>query len=127
MAEERTQPPERPQPDAAQLQQGADIAVAGQQAAAAEPDPARRRDAAARAMRQQAQKVRIELDEEQARMIAGYLVDEMEARGAFDPPPEPVAPPPGAPAAGQAASAPAAADMPAEPVKRTWAERFRSS
>src|SRR5579875_1920619 len=90
MSEEHVTPPGV---TAEQLQQGREVAAAAQQAAREEPDPAKRKLAAARAMRREAQRVQLELTEEQARMIAGYVVDDMEARGAFEPPPEPVAAP----------------------------------
>jgi hypothetical protein len=106
-----------------QAQQGADVAAAGAAAASAEPDPKRKRAVASRAIRERAQDYR--LSEAEADMIADALLDKMEARGAFDSPPEPVIAPSVAAAAAPAA-APAAADA-TQPRRRTFAERFRGA
>lgn len=103
------------------MQKGADVAQAGVEAAAGQPTPAKARQAATRAMRQRADSLKIEFSEEHAEMIANALIVQMERRGAFDAPPEPVTGPPPAVAAGEtqvAAQAP-------PPRKRSFAEKFQ--
>jgi hypothetical protein len=102
-----------------QLQAGAGVASAGIEAAGKEPTPAKARPAAKRAMRAAAERVQIELTDEHLEMIAAGVVDQMEARGAFDAPPERVTAPHPPAAAGEQ---PAVAAVPA---KTSFAERFR--
>lgn len=105
------------------------VAGAAVQAAQGEPDPAKRQGAAARAARKTAREQGVQLSDEDidrlAKAISGMtaplVVDEIDVRGGFDAPPEPVAAP--APAtAGEAGEQ----IPPAQPHKKTFAERFRS-
>lgn len=121
---------------AAQPQAEAAVA-AGAAAIEAEPDPAKRKPAATRAIR----KAVPGLSEQDADMIAAALVsraddladamaDRFEARGAFDAQPEPVTPPtsvaePNATGAPQPTAA--GQPVPEPPRKKTFAERFRGA
>ncbi|HET7047882.1 MAG TPA: hypothetical protein VFI54_06380 [Solirubrobacteraceae bacterium] len=105
-----------------ELQQGQAVAQAGAEAAAAEPDPAKRKQAASRAARQRAQELKIDLTEDHANMIASAIIVQMEQRGAFDAPPEPVA----APAPVAAGGEPVEQQQQQAPVRKSFAEKFRS-
>jgi hypothetical protein len=107
----------------AAMEQGAEVAQAGIEAAQAEPTAEAAKPAAKRAVKQTAARVRLPLTEDEADMIATSVVAQIEARGGFDSQPDPVHPPPVAVAdPSQAQQA-----QPQAPVKRTWAERFRSN
>jgi hypothetical protein len=110
-----------------QLAAGTEIASAGVEAAANEPDPAKRKAAASQAIRAKADEHKTPMTQEEADMIADALCDRFEQRGVFAPPPEPVASPAGA-GETETTVAVAAAQTPPEPPRRqSWAERFRSS
>jgi hypothetical protein len=108
-----------------ELEKGTRVAQAATEAAANEPDPDKRRAATATAARREAEKVQIELSEEDANKLADAIIHQLDIRGAFAPPPEPVSAPPAAPPEQptQPTAAPAA---PAEPHRQSFAERFRS-
>ena len=102
-------------------------AVAGAAVEAAQQPgqtPAQARTAAARAARRRAQEVNIQLSEDDAKTLATAIVDEIEARGGFDAPPEPIVAPPPPPANAQPAT-PEQVQPPARP--KSFAERFRGS
>lgn len=95
-------------PSQEQMQQGAEVVAAGEQAAAAETDPKRKRAAARGAIRKEAQSKGWELSEEDADMLAGMVAvklgeqlaavpgqtaDEIGKRGGYDRLPEPITPP----------------------------------
>ena len=108
--------------------QGLQVAAAGAQAAREEPDPEKRPAAAAGAIQQAASEQGWTLTDEECDRIGGAVVKQMEQRGAFDPPPEPVAAPAAPTGAGTAAAQPP--DLPVEnlppaPQHRSFAERFR--
>lgn len=100
---------------------GAAVGQAGIAAAAAEPTAAKAKPAAKRAIAAKAKEVKIELSDDDVDRIADALVDKMSDRGAFDPPPEPVTAPAGAPP--PAGVAPETVPQP--PRKVSWAEKFR--
>jgi hypothetical protein len=104
-----------------ELVAGGQVAAAGIAAATAEPDPAKRQPAARRAVRAEAKRVKLELTDEDCSRIASEVVDMIDQRGGFDPPPEAVTAPAPAVAAAAGQDQPAA-----QPRKQTWAERFRS-
>lgn len=122
---------------AAAMPQAEHAVAAGAAAIEAEPDPAKRKPAAARAI----EKAVPGMSKEDAEMIAEALVaradafadamaDRFEARGAFDAQPEPVTPPtsieePNATGAPQPTQA--GQPVPEPPRKLTFAERFRKS
>jgi hypothetical protein len=90
-------------------------------------DEARQR--AEQAARTTSDKHNLELSVEQIKAIGDGVVTALEQRGAFDSPPEPVAPPPAPPEATAAAAAAAEATAPpapveAKPQKKTFAQRF---
>lgn len=119
------------QPTAEDQAKATEVATAAATAATGESTEQGARDAAARAARETADKVDLKLTDEQieqiAAMSASMTIRNMEERGAFDPPPEPVAPPEaGAPAAAPhvpETAAPAGAEQPA-PQRRNFAQRF---
>lgn len=122
---------------AAAMPQAEEAVAAGAAAIEAEPDPAKRKPAAAKAIRQAVPS----LSEQDADMIAGALVaradeladaiaDRFETRGAFEAPPEAVTPPTSVAepnATGAAQPTAAGQPVPEPPRKKTWAERFRSA
>jgi hypothetical protein len=116
--------PQQPQTPTEQLQAGQDIASAGAQAAAAEPEPAKKRPAARRAIQKEAAARGWELSDDDAGRIADMVVDRIRDAGGFDHPPEPIAAPAHAPQPPAAAPSP---EQPAAPAHRTFAERFRSA
>lgn len=107
------------------------------EAAAAESDPAGRQDAMVKAGKQEAERQNLPLTEDDLKKLAGMLgpivsdgvIDRMDARGMFEPAPEPVQPPPHAepaptgiqPNGDQAAPPPS---EPQAPRRRSFAERF---
>jgi hypothetical protein len=119
-------PPAQPAPGEATPQDVADVSQAVADAAAAAPNATQARQDAAAAARQAADKVNIELTEEQIAAISNGVVSALESRGAFEPPPEPLEAPP----------APTVPDDPAQPApgppapvdpgprKRTFAQKF---
>lgn len=109
-------------PTAEQLQQGQEVAAAGVAAAQAEPEAAKRKPAARRAIKQEAAARGWELSDDDAGRIADMVVDRIRDAGGFDKPMEPVQPPPAAPVPAQAQLATA----PEPPARRSFAERFRS-
>lgn len=115
------------QPTAEDMQQGAAIAEAGVQAAQAEETPAKARTAARKAVKRAAP-ASFELTDDQCNMIADRIVDGMESRGAFDPPPPQVQPQPSndpPAAAAPPSDQPAQAQAPEIPRPKSFAERFR--
>lgn len=99
--------PDEPQniPTEDQMKAGVDVVEAGEQAAAAETDPSKRRAAAGRAIKREAKSKGWELTPEQAEMLAGMVVaklgeqlaelpdtvaDKIGERGGFDHLPEPL-------------------------------------
>jgi len=122
-------PPADPEVSPEQMEQGANVAGAGIEAARAEPDPAKRPAAASSAIQEAAQAQGWELSDEDCDKIGSAVVKQLEMRGAFDPPPEPVAPPPAPTGAGtlpaQPAAGPDAIDESPAPQRRSFAERFR--
>lgn len=112
----------------------AEIAASAVTAAQNEPDPAKRQQAAADALEATSKEKGVPIDKATAQMIARMVVDDIEERGGFDAPNEPVvAPAPPAAAAapapvGQpAVQSPQADQLPQAPVRKTWAERFRKT
>jgi hypothetical protein len=121
----------------AAMPQAEEAVAAGAAAIEAEPDPAKRKPAATRAIKRAVPR----LSEEEAEMIASALIaradefadavaDRFEARGAFEAQPEPVTPPtsvaePNATGAPQPTAA--GQPVPEPPRKKTWAERFRGA
>lgn len=92
-------------PSQEDLAGGAEVVEAGKAAAAAEPDPSKRREAAAGAIREAAGEKGWKLSQDEAEMIAsavvaqagafaGAVADEIQQRGGFDRLPDPVVPPP---------------------------------
>jgi len=108
-------------PTQSDLAAGQDVALAGAAAAAAEPEAAKKRPAARRAIKQTAQEKGWELSDEDCGRIADLVVDRIGERGGFDHPLEPITAP-----APVAAQPPAPETPPEPPAKRTFAERFRS-
>lgn len=118
------------------MPQAQEAVSAGAAAIEAEPDPAKRKQAASRAIQN-----KTGLSREDADMIADALLarsaeladaiwDRAEERGALDGPPEPVTPPssveePNATGAPQATAA--GQPVPEPPRKKTFAERFRNA
>jgi hypothetical protein len=120
------------QPDQQEaLQKGQQVAQAGAQAAAQAP-PEQAEGAARDAMRAERDRLGFEqLPDSEIDRIASVLspklIEGFRAQGAFDPPPEPVAPPaqPAQAAAGaEPVQAPAAGEPAPAPEKRTWAHRY---
>jgi hypothetical protein len=115
--------------------------MAGVAAADAEPEPAQRPAAAKKAMRSAAKDRNWDIPddvlEKMSKMFgqasADATIEQLEQRGAFESPPEPVNPPPqpvAPPAPGEPASQSAgtptvpAQGPPAAPPRRTFAQRF---
>jgi len=135
-ATKRTQDPESaaapagmPGPeDQAKLQA---VANAGAKAAAEAP-PGQESDEAKEAMKAERDRQQLPMSDQDLDKIADLFVsktiEQFEQRGAFDPPPEPVAPAvprEAPPAPGHEEGAAAAADAtPVTPQKRTFAQRF---
>lgn len=121
--------PDQAAPTAEEQQKITEVGMAGGEAAAAAATPEQASADARKAMREKADQVKLELSDEQIEQIAEASVDkmisQMEQRGAFDPPPDPVQPPPTAPPAPGEQPQPIGQDAPA-PRKKTWAERFQS-
>jgi hypothetical protein len=124
MTDQQTTPPS--QPTAEELARAGEVSQATADAAAAAPNADQARTDAAAAARKAAERVNLEIPEEQIKLIANGVVNAMEARGAFDPPVEPIAPPPAAPPAPgeEPAATPPAAPVEQAPKKRTFAQRF---
>lgn len=105
------------------------VTAAGAEAVEAEPNPARKRAAASRAIKKEAETRNLQLSDEDIDRIAERLVhrqiEELEARGAFDGQPEPVAAPASVP--DEHATPAAAQPQPEAPRKKSWAEKFRSA
>jgi hypothetical protein len=122
---------EQTQPSPAELEKMQQVAEAGAEAGAQAETPDQAAEDAKRAMRRKADEVKLELSDEQIKMLADTFVkgtvEEFERRGAFDAPPEPVQPPetPQAPTppADQMGTPPAGEPAPA-PRPRSWAARF---
>jgi hypothetical protein len=117
-----------------QLAKGQQVAQAGA-AAAAEAPPEQAQAAASKAMRKERDRLGFEqLPDAEIDRIASALspklIEGFREHGAFDAPPEPVAPPsnvaPPAPG-GDEAAAPAAGEPAPAPVRRTFADRFLGS
>ena len=91
-------------PTSEDMAAGGDVVQAGADAAAAEPDPKKRRAAASRAIKKEAESKGWELSEDQANMLAGMtadmVVDKIQERGGFEHLPEPLTPPPAPTGAG---------------------------
>jgi hypothetical protein len=115
--------------------------MAGVAAADAEPDPGQKPAAAKRGMRTAAKDRNLELSDEMLEKMsklfgqasADATIEQLEQRGAFESPPEPVNPPPqpvAPPAPGEPASQASgtptvpAQGPPAAPPRRTFAQRF---
>jgi hypothetical protein len=113
-------------PSAGDLGKGQEVAAAAAAAIAEEKTPAAAQAAAEKAIAAKAQQVKLEITDEDASKIAKMLVAELDALGAFDPPP------PAAPAAvtaetpaGAGPDAPAPpAELSTPPAKKTFAEKF---
>lgn len=114
------------QPTAEDLAKASEVSEAVAGAAAGAPNADKAREDAAAAARQTAERVNLEITEEQVTLIANGVVNAMEMRGAFDPPLEPVQPPPAAPPAPGEPPAPVPATPPVQeaPKKRTFAQKF---
>jgi hypothetical protein len=134
----------QPVPTAAEMEQGAEVVAAGQQAAAAETDPTKRKAAASEAIRETAREKGFTLSQQEADILSDMIADKLADRtadrtvdrireaGGFDRLPDPVnapAAPTGGgtlpaepPAGGQAAPAPE--DGPEPP--KSFAARFRT-
>lgn len=129
-------------PTAQDMEAGAEVIEAGEQAAAAETDPTKRRGAATRAIRSTAKSKGWEISAEQADMLAGMVAtkladalsevpaltaDEIGKRGGYDKLPEPLsipaAPTPGGSLPEQPAAAPP--DVAPGSHKRSFANWFR--
>lgn len=105
-----------------QLEGGAAVAAAGVEAGQAETDPSKRREAVRTAAQREAEKRQIELSDEDADKLADVIITKLDQRGAFDPPPEPVAAPPAEQPSPESAPQPEAQQM----RKQSFAERFRT-
>jgi hypothetical protein len=136
-------------PTAEQMAQGATVGQAGIEAAIAEPDPTKRPRAAGRAIQKAARAQGWELSDDDCERIgravaaqlaaaadenneatARAVVGHMEARGAFETPPEPIAIPAAPTGTGRIPAAPAAEPAPeiaTAPHGRTFAEWFRGA
>jgi hypothetical protein len=119
-------PAPQPAPGEATPQDVADVSNAVAAAAAAAPNATQAREDAATAARQAADKVNIELSDEQIAAISNGVVTALEARGAFEPPPEPLTAPPAPEVPDDLSAAPAPAPAPVDPgpQKRTFAQKF---
>ena len=115
---------EQATPTEEQLAAGGAVAQAGVDAAKAEPEQAKKKPAAARAIRREAKKAGVDLSEDDAKMIATFVVDEMDSRGAFDPPPEQLKEP--EPPAQQYQQQQDPPREPEQPRSQSFAERFRT-
>jgi hypothetical protein len=123
-------PPQQPSAD--EMENVSAVARAGGEAAAAAPSAEQARSDARAAMREEADRRDVKLSAEDIDQIATVSVDKMieqfEARGAFDRAPEPVqAPAQAAPAPGDESSQSAVGageQAPQTPQKRTWAHKF---
>ena len=112
--------------DAAKMQQ---VAAAGT-AAATEPGqtPAEATANAREAMKAERDRVQLKMSDEDidevAKRLSAVLTADLEARGAFDAPPQPVGAPQ-QPTVPDAPGPPNAAEQPPQPPqKRTWAHKF---
>lgn len=119
---------DKAQPSPAEMEKMQAVSEAGAEAAVQAP-PEQRQEDVRKAMRRKADEVKLELSDEQLNTIADMFVtrfvDEIDRRGAFEPPPEPVqppeqaqqapTPPPDQPAAGEPAP---------KPQRRSLAARF---
>lgn len=117
------------QPTAEQVAAAGEVSQAVAAAASAAPTADQARSDAATAARTAAERVNLEITDEQIAAISNGVVNAMEQRGAFDAPLEAVGPPaPGSPPADPSAPASAEAAAAAAPVeaprKRTFAQRF---
>jgi hypothetical protein len=101
----------------ATIEQAGEVAGAATAAAAAEQTPEAARHAAANAARTAAKHAGLSISEEDARMIAAAIVAELEARGAFDPPPQITTP---------KIETEEPAEQPEPPRKRSFAEWFQT-
>lgn len=110
---------------AEQVQGGTQVAEAAVTAAGNEKTAAKARPAARRAARQAADQAKLELDDGDVDRIANAVVDMLDQRGAFDPPPESVAPPPAEQPGAQVQPGGEATAPQAPAAPRTFAERFR--
>ena len=118
-----------PQPTEAERQQaaqaGASVAQAAATAAEGSGTAEEARANASTAAQQEAARHGLEITEEQANMIATAVTKQFEARGAFDPPPDPVmAPPQPAQPAQPAGEEPVAAQPPPVPQRKSFAQKF---
>jgi hypothetical protein len=117
------------QPTADDQQRAQSVAQAGAAAAASGPAEGAS-ERAGEAMRAERDRVKLDMSDNDidrlASMLSPKLIEGFRQQGAFDPPPEPPAPPPNqAPPAPGEQQQPAAAGEPAPaPVKRTFAHRF---
>lgn len=152
MSEQNPTPEDQAPPEGLTTEQamaaGADaraVGVAGVKAAAEAP-PERQEQAAAEAMRREADRKGVKISDEQinliaqqsvaamrdpevARQFASAMADELGSRGAFDPPIDRVTPPPATPAQQaidpqQPAASESPAPVPEAPRKRSLAERM---
>lgn len=116
-------------PSSQELQDGAEVLGAGEQAAAAEPEPAKKRAAAARAIKGASAQKGWDLSDEQADKLAAAalgqvkelleelpqsVADMIRQMGGFDKLPEPVTVPAAPTGQGEAPSEPPAAAAPAD-------------
>lgn len=113
------------------MEKGQQVAQAGVQAANEAP-PEQAQDAARQAMKKERDRIGFdqlpdaEIDRI-ASVLSPKLIDGFRAQGAFDPPPEPVAPAPNIappPPGEEPAAAAAGGEPPPTPIKRTFADRF---
>lgn len=107
-----------------ELQKGTAVATAAVEAGAAESDPEQRRQAVTQAAKREAQRQQIELSDEDAEKLADVIIQKLDLRGAFDPPPEPVQPPPAEQPGPDTVQTPPEAQ---QPRRQTFAERFRTT
>jgi len=128
-------PPEGRAPTPEEVAKSRQVAEAGAAAAAGAPE-GQEQEQAKQAMRAEADRVQLEIDDDTINKIAEAVsaknIQELMTRGAFDPPPERVQPPaqPAAPPAPGESEQPATAGQaqaeptPRQPQKRTAAHRF---
>lgn len=123
------------QPSAAEMEKMQAVAQAGAEAGAQADTPEQASANAQAAMRTKADQVKLELSDDQIKMLADTFVKgtvaEFQRLGAFDPPPEPVQPPDQPPAPtppadqhAAAAAAPAPGEAAPTPQRRSLAAKF---
>ncbi|HEX6461130.1 MAG TPA: hypothetical protein VF032_19595 [Thermoleophilaceae bacterium] len=130
MTTEQNPPAEPTQQDAIKSgQEATSAALAAAEGSTSEEEARSRAESAARdKLKESGLPLTAEQVEMLGKQVSDFVIKDMETRGAFDPPPEPVSPPP---AAAESTAPPAPGEEPTPPPqpepaprKRTLAERF---